>query len=211
MSAALACGPSENTQGPVPAQEQDNGAGRSPRGGETRAGTTDFSAATTRRKAVRPAVKPEAESALGSNRRRGIHRGLGLRAQEGTDRVSLAAEPTARRRELGTGLRASGAEARHTSCRSAAVEASTSALVEAGSGGLLCTRALPPRTWAPQGGHRCPPLQGPGCLEHAARRGGAQGTGSLQRSGHGLGATGGGGDAGRGSTGEPTMKAELSS
>ena len=105
MSAALACGPSENTQGRAPAQEQDNGAGCSPRGGETRAGSADFSAATTRRKAVRPAVKPEAESALGSHRRRGIHRGLSLRAQEGTDRASVAAEPTAGRRELGTPAR----------------------------------------------------------------------------------------------------------
>lgn len=103
MSAALACGPSENTQGPAPARDQDNGAGCSPRGGETRAGTADFSAAATRRKAVRPAVKLEAESAPESHRRRGIHRGLGLRAREGTDRASLAAEPTAGRRELGTG------------------------------------------------------------------------------------------------------------
>lgn len=44
----------------------------------------------------RPRAPPE------SHRRRGIHRGLGLRAQEGTDRASLAAEPTADRRELGT-------------------------------------------------------------------------------------------------------------
>lgn len=200
MSAALACGPSENTQGPAAAQEQDNGAGCSPRGGEMRAGTADFSAATTRRKAVRPAVKPEAESAPGKSqtarhppRPRPASPGrdgpgvAGRRAHGRPQRAGDKRRPRClRAATLGACGQApgNGTEACRTSCRSAAVEASTTALVEAGSGGLLHPRALPPGTWAPQGGHRCPsPLQGPRCPEHAARRGGAQGTGSLQRVG----------------------------
>lgn len=75
MSSALACGlrvaglgrrcPTQvkTHRGTAPAREQDNRAGCSPRGGELRAGMTDFSGATTGRQAVSPAVKPEAKSA----------------------------------------------------------------------------------------------------------------------------------------------------
>lgn len=154
-----------------------------------------------------PAVKPEAESAPRKSQR-AQHPPRPRPASPGRDRPGVTGRRAHGRppREPGMsgghgGLRActlgtcsrapgDGTGARRGGCGSAADTAP--ALAQAGSCGLLHTRALPPGTWAPRGRDRRPwPLQSPGSPVHTARHRGTRAQAHRRGVGVASGAAGG--------------------